>query len=64
MAVLSEKKDRALWITWERPPLNVLDIALLRQLDQLLIDCAADRTVDVVVLQGAGERAFSAGIDI
>ncbi|MGH6830993.1 MAG: enoyl-CoA hydratase/isomerase family protein, partial [Methylocella sp.] len=62
--MLSEKKDRALWITWERPPLNVLDIALLRQLDQLLIDCAADRTVDVVVLQGAGERAFSAGIDI
>ena len=64
MAVLSEKKDRALWITWERPPLNVLDIALLRQLDQLLIDCAADTTVDVVVLQGAGERAFSAGVDI
>ena len=64
MAVLGEKKDRALWITWERPPLNVLDIALLRQLDQLLIDCAADRTVDVVVLQGAGERAFSAGVDI
>ena len=64
MAVLSEKKDRALWITWERPPLNVLDIALLRQLDQLLIDGAADHTVDVVVLQGAGERAFSAGVDI
>ena len=64
MAVLSEKKERALWITWERPPLNVLDIALLRQLDQLLIDCAADCTVDVVVLQGAGERAFSAGVDI
>ncbi len=64
MAVTSEKKARALWITWERPPLNVLDIALLRELDQALSNCATDPEVDVVVLQGAGSRAFSAGVDI
>ena len=64
MSVSCEKIDRALWITWQRPPLNVLDIALLRELDRLLTDCAANATVDVVVLQGAGERAFSAGVDI
>ncbi|MGH7887381.1 MAG: enoyl-CoA hydratase/isomerase family protein [Candidatus Binatia bacterium] len=64
MAITCEKKDRVLWITWDRPPLNVLDIALLRELDRLLSDCAADSTVDVVLLQGAGQRAFSAGVDI
>jgi len=64
MAVTSEKRDRVLWITWDRPPLNVLNIALLRELDRLLSDCAADSTVDLVLLRGAGERAFSAGVDI
>jgi cyclohexa-1,5-dienecarbonyl-CoA hydratase len=64
MAVTSDKKDRVQWITWDRPPLNVLNIALLRELDRLLSDCAADSTVDLVLLQGAGQRAFSAGVDI
>jgi cyclohexa-1,5-dienecarbonyl-CoA hydratase len=64
MAVLVEKKQRVVRITWDRPPLNVLDIALLRELDHVLIDCAAEAAVDIVVLQGAGERAFSAGVDI
>jgi cyclohexa-1,5-dienecarbonyl-CoA hydratase len=64
MIVTSEKKGRVQWITWDRPPLNVLDIALLRELDRLLSDCAADSTVDLVLLQGAGQRAFSAGVDI
>jgi len=64
MAVTSEKKGRVQWITWHRPPLNVLNIALLRELDRLLVDCAADPTVDLVLLQGAGQRAFSAGVDI
>ena len=64
MAVFSNKIARGLWITWERPPLNVLDLGLLRELDQALSNCAADPEVDVVVLQGAGSRAFSAGVDI
>jgi cyclohexa-1,5-dienecarbonyl-CoA hydratase len=51
-------------ITWDRPPLNVLDIALLRELDSALSNCAATPSADVVVLRGAGERAFSAGMDI
>jgi cyclohexa-1,5-dienecarbonyl-CoA hydratase len=37
---------------------------LLRELDQALGVCAADSAVHVIVLQGAGERAFSAGVDI
>ena len=64
MTVTCEKKERQASIRWERPPLNVLDLALLRELDCALSDCAQDSSLDVVVLQGAGERAFSAGVDV
>jgi len=64
MAIVVEQKARALWISWDRPPLNVLDVELLRELDQALTDCAVNFTADVVVLRGEGSRAFSAGVDI
>ena len=64
MPLNTEKKSRVTSITMEHPPLNVLDIQLLRDLDQELSACAADTTTDVVVLRGAGTRAFSAGVDI
>ena len=41
-------------MTLERPPLNVLDLGLLRELDQVLSDCGADTRIDIVVPQGAG----------
>src|SRR5690349_10744423 len=64
MGITCEKAGRLTLITWERPPLNVLDLAVLRELDQALTQCAQDPAVDVVLLQGAGARAFSAGVDI
>jgi cyclohexa-1,5-dienecarbonyl-CoA hydratase len=64
MSVNVEKQARLLTITWDRPPLNVLDIILLHELDEILRSCAADPTIDVVVLRGQGPKAFSAGVDI
>ena len=64
MSLHAETKERVMTLTWDRPPLNVLDIVLLREIDRALTDCAAAPHVDVVVLQGAGQRAFSAGVDI
>jgi cyclohexa-1,5-dienecarbonyl-CoA hydratase len=64
MGLNKEKKARVTCITIEHPPVNVLGIELLRELDQELSACAADSTTDVVVLEGAGTRAFSAGMDI
>jgi cyclohexa-1,5-dienecarbonyl-CoA hydratase len=64
MSVEINRKDRLLTVTWDRPPLNVLDIVLLRALGEILEGCAADPTIDVVVLQGQGQKAFSAGVDI
>jgi len=59
-----ENKERVVWITMDRPPLNVLDIALLREFDDALTACAEDTAADVMVIEGAGQRAFSAGVDI
>ena len=64
MGVKSTKNGRSISITWERPPLNVFDLKLLRELDQALTICAQDGEADVIVFQGAGARAFSAGVDI
>jgi cyclohexa-1,5-dienecarbonyl-CoA hydratase len=64
MPVTAEKTGRLLSISWNRPPLNVLDIALLRELEEALAAGARQTDVDVIVLRGGGERAFSAGMDI
>jgi len=64
MSVLVEKSERVIAITLDRPPVNVLDLVLLRELDQVLASCARESQADVVVLRGAGQRAFSAGVDI
>ena len=44
--------------------LNALDVETLTQLRDVLNDLEADETVRVVVLTGAGDRAFAAGADI
>jgi cyclohexa-1,5-dienecarbonyl-CoA hydratase len=64
MTVLLEKRERVAVITLERPPLNVLDLVLLRDLDAILAASGREPTADVIVLRGAGQRAFSAGVDV
>ncbi len=44
--------------------LNALNAATFMELDSALDDLAADHAVRVVLLTGAGERAFAAGADI
>ncbi|HXG49823.1 MAG TPA: enoyl-CoA hydratase/isomerase family protein [candidate division Zixibacteria bacterium] len=51
-------------VSVDRPPLNVLDLETLRELDRALASAAREPSLDVVVLRGAGERAFSAGVDV
>ena len=64
MAVVIEKRARAAYVTFSRPPLNVLNLALLRELGGLLDSVKKDDALDFLVLRGEGERAFSAGVDV
>jgi cyclohexa-1,5-dienecarbonyl-CoA hydratase len=50
------------WITLDRPPLNVLNIEMMRELDTAL-DRALPQA-DFVVFQGHGPKGFSAGAEI
>jgi len=63
--ILLEKEDAIAVVTINRPKaLNALNAATLSELDQVFTGLAADGTVSVVILTGAGEKAFVAGADI
>lgn len=55
-------ENRTAWITLDRPPLNVLNIAMMQSLDAALERALPNS--DLVVFQGAGAKAFSAGADV
>ena len=52
-----------LWLILDRPPLNILTIGMLDQLTAAMRD-AIQHPPRLIVITGAGERAFSAGVDI
>jgi len=50
-------------VTLARPPLNVLNISMMRELGQALMSDAVTKGACVVALQATG-KAFSAGVDV
>lgn len=58
-------EDRVARVTFARPPLNIFDIAMMREIDRALTDCMTLREVVAVVFDAeAGSRAFSAGVSV
>lgn len=55
-------ENRTAWITLDRPPLNVLDITMMESLDGALERALPES--DFVIFQGAGTKAFCAGVDV
>ena len=47
-----------------RTHLNLLGPAVFQALHQRVEECGEDDTVRAIILRGAGERAFSAGVDL
>src|SRR5919205_3070440 len=62
--ILCEVQNGVATITLNNPPLNLVTLELTRQLTETLDRLAADPNARVLVLTGAGERAFCAGSDI
>lgn len=63
--VLYEKRDRIAYVTINRPDkLNALNAATIKELHDIFTSIAEDDEVGVVILTGAGEKAFVAGADI
>jgi enoyl-CoA hydratase len=63
--LLYEKRDGIAFITFNRPKvLNALNRQTVEELQKVLLDARDDSSVRVLILTGAGEKAFVAGADI
>jgi enoyl-CoA hydratase len=61
----TEYKDRILWVTLDRPERrNAISPEMHAEIAPLFARIDADLDVDVVVLTGAGDKAFCVGADI
>jgi enoyl-CoA hydratase/carnithine racemase len=64
-AILYEKNGFKATITLNRPQaLNAVNYTMLSELNQAFKDAAWDDSIAVVILTGAGERAFCTGADL
>ena len=64
-SVIARREGRAGRITLNRPrALNALDLDMIRVLTRVLTEWRDDPHVHVVMIEGAGDRAFCAGGDI
>jgi cyclohexa-1,5-dienecarbonyl-CoA hydratase len=63
--IIFEKQDGVARLTLNRPPLNVLDIAMMREINAALESLGDDASVKVLVFEAVeGSKAFSAGVDV
>jgi enoyl-CoA hydratase/carnithine racemase len=52
------------FLTINRPPVNILDIATMEEMNDALDSLIDNSDVKVLVITGSGEKAFSAGVDV
>ena len=57
--------DRVARITFARPPVNIFNIAMMREINDALNQCAQQRELVAIVFDAAADcRAFSAGVAV
>ena len=56
--IIYEKKEKVATITLNRPKVNALSTALMTEVHDALQDAESDGNVSVIVITGAGDRAF------
>jgi enoyl-CoA hydratase/carnithine racemase len=63
--VLTDRRGPALWVTFNRPEAhNAMTFAMYESLYEACEAADADDSIRVLLLRGAGEKAFVAGTDI
>ena len=62
--VSTERRDAVALVTIDNPPMNALSAALLDEFEAEIDALDRDGDVRVIVVRGAGDRAFVAGADI
>lgn len=62
--VLFEIKEEKALLTINRPPLNILNIATMEEMNEALRSLMENIEVKVVIISGSGDKTFSAGVDV
>jgi len=62
--IIFEIKEDKAFLTINRPPVNILNISTMEEINEALCSLAGNREVKVLVISGSGEKAFSAGVDV
>ena len=59
-----EVEDRIAWVTFDHPPINLLDIQMIREIDELSKALEANTSIHVAVFQSAAPDFFIAHADV
>jgi cyclohexa-1,5-dienecarbonyl-CoA hydratase len=63
--IIFDKQNGVAKIVLNKPPLNVLNIAMMREINTVLEGLGSDPSVKVLVFEAVeGSKAFSAGVDV
>lgn len=59
-----ERRGRVAVLTLDRPPLQILDLELLGELERAVEELAGDPELQIAFVAASGEKAFSAGVSV
>ena len=62
--IIFETKEDIAFLNINRPPLNILNISTMEDINDALNSFAGNKDVKALVISGSGEKAFSAGVDV
>lgn len=62
--IIFEIKEDLAFITLNRPPVNILNIAAMEEMNTALTSLIGNQSLKALVITSAGEKAFSAGVDV
>jgi len=62
--IIFETKEDIAFLTINRPPLNILNIPAMEEINDALSSLVGNKDVKALVISGNGEKAFSAGVDV
>ncbi|MDP6500907.1 MAG: enoyl-CoA hydratase/isomerase family protein, partial [Dehalococcoidales bacterium] len=59
-----EKQEGITKLTIDRPPVNVMNLETIEEISTALEELAKDEETKVLLIRGAGSRAFCAGVEV
>lgn len=62
--IVLEKKDGITQLIINRPPVNVIDAETIAEINAALEELREDEATKVLLLRGAGNKAFCAGVEV